>query len=120
MKVCIPAESADLDAPMDARLGRAACFVIVDSDSRQMLTSIPNNQNKLAAACAGVQATQTIAQSEAEAVVCANAGPNAFRVLHAAGISVYTGATGTVAEALTEFIEGKLEQAEQANVQGHW
>ena len=120
MKVCVPAESADLDAPVDARLGRAAYFVIVDSETRQVLTSIPNDQNKLAAAGAGVQATQTIAKSGAEAVLCANAGPNDFRVLHAAGISVYTGAAGTVAEALSAFLEGKLEQADQANVQGHW
>ncbi len=120
MKVCIPAESPSLDALVDARLARAECFVLVDSDSRQMLTSIPNTQNKLVAAGAGVQATQTIAKSGAEVVVCANAGPNAFRVLQAAGVSVYTGATGTVAEALTAYLDGKLEQADQANVQGHW
>ena len=120
MKVCIPAESPSLDAAVDPRLARAECFVLVDSDSRQMLTSIPNKQNKLVAAGAGVQATQTIAKSGAEAVVCANAGPNAFRVLQAAGVSVYTGAAGTVAEALTAFLDGKLELADQANVQGHW
>lgn len=120
MKLCVPAEAASLDAAVDARLARASCFVIVDSESREMLTSVPNEQNKQAVSGAGVQASQTIAESGADAVLCANAGPNAFRVLQAAGVKVYLGAAGTVAETVQAFADGKLKEADQANVGGHW
>ena len=55
MKLCVPAEAPTLDAALDARLGRAACFVLVDSDSAEMVGSVPNVQNQQAASGAGVQ-----------------------------------------------------------------
>ncbi|MBM4016796.1 MAG: hypothetical protein FJ288_00475 [Planctomycetes bacterium] len=51
---------------------------------------------------------------------CANCGPKAFRVLAAAGIKVFLGATGTVGEAVAAFKEGRLAEAAEANVEGHW
>ena len=120
MKLCIPAESPQLEAQVDARLGRAACFVLVDSETGEMLESIPNEQNQQAASGAGIQAGQTIAQTGVEAVLCANCGPKAFRVLQAAGVKVYVGASGTVADAVGAFKEGKLEEAGEANVEGRW
>jgi len=120
MKVCIPADGTDLAAKVDARLGRAEHFVVVDSESCEVLQTIPNEQNKQAAAGAGVQAGQTIAGTGADAVLCANCGPKAFRVLQAAGITVYTGATGTVGDAIRALREGSLKKADEANVEGHW
>ncbi len=120
MKLCIPAESPQLEAQVDARLARAACFVLVDSETGEMLESIPNEQNKQAASGAGIQAGQTIAQTGAEAVLCANCGPKAFRVLQTAGVKVYLGASGTVADAVGAFKEDKLEEAGGANVEGRW
>ncbi|MGB2754491.1 MAG: NifB/NifX family molybdenum-iron cluster-binding protein [Phycisphaerae bacterium] len=120
MKLCIPAESPQLEARVDARLARAACFVLVDSETGEMLESIPNEQNQQAASGAGIQAGQTIAQTGVEAVLCGHCGPKAFRVLQAAGITVYTGATGTVGDAIRAFREGNLKKADEANVEGHW
>jgi len=120
MKLCIPAEGTDLAAKVDARLGRAEHFVVVDSESGEVLQTIPNKQNKQAAQGAGVQAGQTIAGTGAEAVLCAHCGPKAFRVLQAAGLKVYTGAAGAVGDALRVFREGNLQQADEANTEGHW
>jgi len=120
MRLCVPATNDALDAPLDARLGRAAVFVLVDSDSGERLQGIPNQQNKQAASGAGVQAGQTIAAADADAVLCAHCGPKAFRVLHAAGVKVYTGAAGTVADAVAAFNDGRLQLAADANVEGHW
>ena len=44
----------------------------------------------------------------------------AFQGLQAAGIKVAVGAAGTVADALAAFKEGKLQEADDANVEGHW
>ena len=120
MKVCIPAEGTGLAAKVDARLGRAEHFVVVDSESGEVLQTIPNEQNKQAAAGAGVQAGQAIAGAGADAVLCAHCGPKAFRVLQAAGLKVYTGAAGTVGDALRTFREGKLTEAQGADIEGHW
>lgn len=119
MKLCIPADGTDLAAKVDARLGRAGHFVVVDSESGEVLQTIPNKQNKQAAG-AGVQAGQAIAGTGAEAVLCAHCGPKAFRVLQAAGLKVYTGAAGTVGDALRAFRGGSLREADEANVEGHW
>lgn len=120
MKVCIPAEAPRLDARVDERLGRAACFVIVDSETEAVLASAANVQNKQAAQGAGIQAGQTIASLEPDAVLCANCGPKAFRVLRAAGIKVFAGAAGTVGDAVRALREGRLQEATDANVDGHW
>jgi len=41
-------------------------------------------------------------------------------VLHAAGIKVYNCEAATVEEALGLLIEGKLQLASTADVEGHW
>ena len=120
MKACIPAEAPELDARVDQRLGRAACFVLVDSETDAILISLPNVVNTQAAQGAGVQAGQAIASLEPDAVLCANCGPKAFRVLQAAGIKVFLGAAGTVGEAVRALREGRLQEATEANVDGHW
>jgi len=118
MRVCIPTESASLEAPVDPRLGRAGCFVIIDTHSQEIVGVIPNEQDLQAASGAGVQAAELIADSGAEAVVCANVGPRAFRALRSAGIQVYVGAAGTAAEAVGAFRNGQLLPADGPNVAG--
>jgi predicted Fe-Mo cluster-binding NifX family protein len=120
MKLCIPAEAGGLDARVDLRLGRAPVFVFADSETGKVLGSAPNSQDRQAASGAGIQAAQTIAETGAEAVLCANIGPKAFRVLNAASIRVYVGVSGTVADAVRAFAAGTLHPADAANVEGHW
>jgi len=52
--------------------------------------------------------------------VTGNVGPKAFTALQAAGIAIYTGATGSVQDALQALKAGKLAKADNANVEGHW
>ena len=46
--------------------------------------------------------------------------PQRFHTLSAAGIRVYTGASGTVADAVAAFEKGSLKEASSADVTGHW
>lgn len=60
-----------------------------------------------------------------EAVITGHCGPKAFRTLSVAGIKLFTGAEGTVADTLKRFRmkrfrEGMLAEAEEADVEGHW
>jgi len=69
---------------------------------------------------AGVSSGKTVVDAGAEAVLTGNCGPNAARTLAAANIRLYTGVSGTVAEALQQFKDGKLAAADGANVDSHF
>lgn len=119
MKVAITAQGTDLSAAVDPRFGRAQNFVVADTDSRAC-HGVDNSMNLQAAQGAGIQAGRRVAELGVEAVLTGQVGPKAFATLQAAGIAVYTGAKGTVAEALEQFRAGQLHQADTATVQGHW
>lgn len=77
------------------------------------------NESKTAMGGAGIQAGQFVASLGAQAVVTGNVGPNATRVLSAAGVKVYTGASGTVEEAVKKYLAGQLNQTSSATVSAH-
>lgn len=119
MKVVITAQRAAWDAPVDPRFARARTFVLVDTESRE-LREIPNTQALDAAQGAGVQAAALVCRAGAEAIVTGHCGPKAFSVLMAGGVKVFTGAEGTVAEAVANLAAGHLQEANAADVAGHW
>ncbi len=119
MKVVFTASGGDLNAPLDSRFGRAAKFLVYDLDS-ETFEVVDNQQNLNAAQGAGIQAAETVARLGAKALVTGHCGPKAFRVLLAAGISVYHADAQTVAEALAQYRAGTLVEAKAADVGGHW
>jgi predicted Fe-Mo cluster-binding NifX family protein len=119
MKIIITSRGEDLDAEVDPRFGRAAHFVLYDTESREA-SSVDNRQSLNAAQGAGIQAAETVSRLGAQCVLTGHCGPKAFRTLTTAGIQVYTGAGGTVAQAIASFEGGKLTLASSADVEGHW
>ena len=61
------------------------------------------NPNIEATHGAGTQTAQLIAGKNVKAVLTGNCGPNAERVLQAAGIKVITGVSGTAGAALSKY-----------------
>ena len=119
MNIAISAQGTDLNSLVDPRFGRAKYFIVVDSDTGAF-TAHDNSQNLNAPQGAGIQAAKNVADFGAEVVISGNVGPKAFATLNAAGITVYTGASGTVQETLEAFKAGKLNKTDKANVEGHW
>ncbi len=119
MRIAFTTSGNDLTAPLDRRFGRAAAFLVYDTDSRTFEV-VDNLQNLNAAQGAGIQAAEAVARTGAKAVVTGNCGPKAFRVLEAAGIKVYNASAATIEEALVMYREGRLAEAAAANVEGHW
>ena len=119
MKVMVTAQGSDLDSPVDPRFGRARYFLLVNTDSGEF-TAHDNTQNLNALQGAGIQAAQAVARLGTEAVLTGHVGPKAFAALEAAGIAVYTGASGSVREALGQLAGGQLRLAAKADVEGHW
>jgi predicted Fe-Mo cluster-binding NifX family protein len=119
MKIAVTATAPDFDAPMDPRFGRAACFIVVDPET--MAWSVVENTQKLnAAQGAGIQAGKTIVETGSTVIITGNCGPKAFRILTGAGIKIVTGAKGSAREAIEQYKAGELEEANDANVEGHW
>ena len=118
MKIAITSTGKTLDSQVDPRFGRAACFIIVDTETMDF--SAIENENAAAAGGAGISSAKVVIDVGAEAVLTGNCGPNAERTLTAASVKLYIGATGTVAEAVELFKSGKLTEAAGPNVQSHF
>jgi predicted Fe-Mo cluster-binding NifX family protein len=118
MKIAITSLGETLDSKVDPRFGRAACFIVIDTDTMDF--NAINNENVAAAGGAGINSAKVVTDTGAEAVLTGNCGPNAERTLRAAGVKLYTGLTGTVAEAVELFKGGGLKEAGGPNVQSHF
>ena len=119
MIIAVTSHGPDLDSPLDPRFGRATCFVVLDTDTGET-TCCDNAQNLAAAQGAGIQAAKTMVGLGAEALLTGHVGPKAFAALRAGAIDIYTGAEGSVADAVRQFESGQLAAATEATVEGHW
>lgn len=115
MKIVFTVSGDDLNAPLDSRFGRAEKFLVYNLESKTF-DVVDNQENLNAAQGAGIQSAETVARLGAQVVVTGHSGPKAFRVLTAAGIKVYHSDALTVAEALEQYLSGKLTEAKTADV----
>ncbi|MCK4547185.1 MAG: NifB/NifX family molybdenum-iron cluster-binding protein [Candidatus Eisenbacteria sp.] len=119
MKVVVTSAGQTMDSEVDSRFGRAAYFLLVDTETDE-LDAVDNSQDLEAAQGAGIQAAQKVAGLEPEYLIGGHCGPKAFAVLSAAGIKVVVGAHGTVREAVQQLQQGELREVGEADVEGHW
>jgi len=108
MKLAISATGKDLTASVDPRFGRASYFVIVDSESGDIVDVIDNLAAQDAAQGAGINAATLVANSGAKAVLTGQVGPKAFEVLRASGISIISNMKGKVGEAVEQYRKGAI------------
>ncbi|MBT3294631.1 MAG: NifB/NifX family molybdenum-iron cluster-binding protein [Verrucomicrobia bacterium] len=117
MRVAVTSKGTGLDAQVDPRFGRCANFVIVETDD--MTCATVANDNMSAGGGAGIQSAQLVADKDAKVVLTGNCGPNAFRTLEAAGITVVTDVSGTVCEAVEAYKAGSLSATDGPTVSSH-
>lgn len=119
MKIAVTSQGTDLDAQVDPRFGRAAYILVVDSETFAFEV-LDNKENANALKGAGIQAGAMVNDKGAEVLLTGFCGPNAFKVMKAANIGVANDASGTIREAVTAYLDGKLPLAEKENVEGNW
>ena len=119
MKIAVTAQGNNLDAKVDPRFGRAKFFIVLDSQNGGFEVK-DNSVNLNAAQGAGIQSGRNVVELGVQCVITGNVGPKAFSVLQANGIKIYIAPDCTVKEAVEQFKAGKLKQAEDASVNGHW
>jgi predicted Fe-Mo cluster-binding NifX family protein len=119
VKIAITAKGSELSSQVDPRFGRAAYFIIYDTDDNSF-EAVSNQENATAAQGAGVQAAQIVANRRVDWVVSGNMGPKAFSALKAAGAKIASWSDGTVEDAIELVNKGELKEIIGANVEGHW
>ena len=113
MKLAVTSQGVELNSPIDPRFGRAKYFLVVDTETDET-HAVDNTMNLNAAQGAGIQAGRKVIDLGAEAVITGHVGPKAFATLQAGGVSVFIGATGTVADAIEQFKSGNLKLTQSA------
>ncbi len=120
MIIAFSVSSADPDGIIDGRFGRAQGFMLYDS-ADDSIRYVDNVQNLNAAQGAGIQAAQTVLKEGAECLVTGHCGPKAFRVLHESQTDVYLQMQGKkIREVAALVVNGQLQAAKNADVEGHW
>lgn len=116
MKLVVTAQGQTMESPVDQRFGRAANFLIVDTETMtfEILATEPGEGG------AGIGAAKTVIDAGVQAVLTGNCGPNAERTLRAAGVKLFTGVSGRVDEAVEQYKQGRLLEASGPNVQSHF
>jgi predicted Fe-Mo cluster-binding NifX family protein len=120
MKISISSQGPNLDSPVDPRFGRAAQFLIYDTEATSYEV-LSNMENLSAAQGAGIKTAETIANHGVQVLITGHCGPKAFSALKEAGIEVVGGAEGmTVSQALDKYKADELNVLNASDVRGHW
>ncbi len=118
MKIAVTSTGSDLSSTVEARFGRCACFIILDTDTMEF--EAIENPNIALGGGAGIQSAQLMSEKGVKTVLTGNCGPNAFQTFGAAGIRVITGVSGIVKDAVEQFKVGTFLSAEGPNVASHF
>jgi predicted Fe-Mo cluster-binding NifX family protein len=101
-KICITSKGKDLEAEIDPKFGRSQYFLIVDPETLDF--EVIENPNIEAAQGAGIQTAQLISNNKnVGTLLTGDCGPNAQRVLQSSGITVITGTSGKIKDALSKY-----------------
>ena len=97
MLIAVSANNSNVDSPFEPRFGRAAGFIIFDSDTGES-RFVDNSSNAEVAGGAGVQTAQLLADQGVQVVISGTFGPKAEQALQAGKIEMVTADSGTVRE----------------------
>jgi predicted Fe-Mo cluster-binding NifX family protein len=118
MKIAISSSGKTLDSDVDPRFGRCKNFLIVNIETKKI--EPVENTSIYSAHGAGIGAAQKVASLNVDAVITGHVGPNAHNALHKTGIKIYTGAEGTIKEAIAKYNQNQLKETTSPTVTGHY
>ncbi|HUY00807.1 MAG TPA: NifB/NifX family molybdenum-iron cluster-binding protein [Candidatus Deferrimicrobium sp.] len=120
--IAVSSQSLDgLKAQVDPRFGRCRAFTIVKVENGRIVNvQTLENPAMMAGGGAGIQAAQLVGNSGAKVVLTGNFGPNASTALQGLGIVTYIGVSGTVESAIQDYLNGKFQKTDTANVPSHF
>ncbi|BAI60597.1 conserved hypothetical protein [Methanocella paludicola SANAE] len=106
MEICITATSDDLESKVDGRFGRCKFFILVDPST--MKYRAVRNSAADESGGAGIKAANTVIKYAPAAIITGLIGDNAFNVIKAFGVKLYSCGNVNVREAVGQYSAGKL------------
>ncbi len=107
MKVAISSQDKRRDSPVEPWLGRAAYFLLVDTD-HMIFDAIENESAGDPPNISEINAARLIIDAGAQAVLTGNCGYEVRRMFADAGVKLFQSVPGTVEEAIEQFQAGRL------------
>lgn len=117
MLIAVTSTGDSLDSQVDPRFARCPYYIIFQTDDGSF-TALPNSGAAMGGG-AGVEAARIVSDKGVKAVLTGSCGPNAHATLTAAGIEVHDGASGTVRQAVDQFVQGKSAANAQPSAPPH-
>jgi predicted Fe-Mo cluster-binding NifX family protein len=112
MNVAVTARGPDPSSEVDPRFGRARYLIVVNTGTGEF-TAHDNAQHAEAGRGAGTRAGRYVVELGADALVTGRVGPRALATLRAGDVAIFTGASGSVRDAVEQFKAGRLEPADE-------
>lgn len=109
MKVCVPSHKGGLDDFVCEHFGRAETFTIYDTETGEVKV-IKNTSEHFGGFG---RPPEIIKDLGVDVVVCGGIGARAIALFKSFGVKIYMGATGTVKDAIDQFLAGKLVEADE-------
>lgn len=117
MKICFPvAQNQGLASPIYGHFGSATQFVLVDTESGDLLAIDNRDKQHVHGAC---NALKALAGNPVDAVVVAGIGGGALAMLNRAQIKVFTAQAPTVGENVALFKSGAFREIVPQGCGGH-
>jgi predicted Fe-Mo cluster-binding NifX family protein len=107
MKIAIPSQGSNLDAPVTLRFSRCPFFLFVETDSGHS-EALPNPAMGLLEN-AGIQAARFVVEHGAQAVIAVMIGQYAQQILQEAGVTIYELELPSGQQAVDRLRLGKLQ-----------
>ena len=108
MKICIPTETNEVkNAKVYGHFGSAPYFTIVDTETDAIETINNANQHHSHGMC---QPMNALIGKKIDAVVTGGMGSRAVQKLNEGGIKAYRAVPGSVADIVSQFAKGVLEE----------
>ncbi|MBO8138780.1 MAG: NifB/NifX family molybdenum-iron cluster-binding protein [Desulfotomaculum sp.] len=117
MKIAVSSQGENSQSQVNPRFGRCEYFIVFDTETGK--NTAVENGGRLSTGGAGIATAKMLADLGVNVVITGFVGPKAFSALKAANIKIFTGAAGTVEEALQAYKDNKLEEAQSANAGPH-
>jgi predicted Fe-Mo cluster-binding NifX family protein len=114
MKIVVSAKGGSPDSELDPRFGRAAGFLVFDTESGSW-KAVDNSTALSAAHGAGIQSAEKVSRLGASIVISGHVGPKAYAVLAAEGIRVYSSEARTPLAAVEAFQRGELAEQRESD-----
>jgi predicted DNA-binding protein (UPF0251 family)/predicted Fe-Mo cluster-binding NifX family protein len=112
MNIAVTARGPELSSEVDPRFGRARYLIVVNTKTGEFAAH-DNAPSAEAGRGAGTQSGRHVVELGADALVTGRVGPRALATLREGDVAIFTGASGTVQDAVTQFKAGRLEPADE-------